>query len=105
MHTVTRQMRSGFVGIEILLVLVVFAVIFGVIRKCATPADSPKADTGTAQTMTEAARAGSAVLRLSRDADAAAPAVDAPAVDSTATAPSSGIGVMEVIQDFFEGLF
>ena len=116
MKTVTRQWRSGFFGIEILLILVVIAAIFGVFSADTKPttSESPKADTGAAKTITDTARAGAAVLNLSRAAGGDAPAADTPAVDvppvdptidPTTVDPAAGTGALEVIKDVFEGVF
>lgn len=110
MKTAMAQLRSGFTGIEIILVLIIATVIGAVVRSCkSTPSGSQQSTTssqvsGTAQGVKDTAQAGTAVLRLTREAGADAPDAIAPTVEPGVADPEVGGGVLDILEDIFEGL-
>jgi hypothetical protein len=114
MCIVTQQARAGFVCIGCLLMVIIFVVILAVLANSATPND-PNAQrstdtnqvSATAKAVKDSAQAGRALMGLQGQADAdppaaAAPTVDAPAVDP---APVGDDGFLDILKDIFEDLF
>jgi hypothetical protein len=112
MQTIYREVRAGFCGIEVLAVLIIIVVLIAVLASSVKPKDagtqpiaSPAQVTGTGKGADDAARAGSAVIRLTRDAtadDTAPPAAD-PGTDVDPT-PDPEVGD-DILEDIIEGLF
>jgi type II secretory pathway pseudopilin PulG len=120
MNTVTRQLRSGFMGIEILVVLIIIVLLFSALASLFNPsapagkqAGVSAQGSGSAQTVNDAVRTGTAVIRMTGAAGsdqppAAAPTPD-PAADPAPTDPApadptSGDGLDGIIQDILDGL-
>jgi hypothetical protein len=109
MQTINREGRAGFCGIEVLAVLIIIVVLIAVLATSVKPKDSetqpvasPAQVTGTGKGADDAARAGSAVIRLTRDAtaDDTAP----PAADPTPTDPDAGAVLDDILEGLFDGL-
>jgi hypothetical protein len=92
------------------LVLVIGAIVAFVVRSCNSASSGKQQSaassqvSGTAQDLRTSAQAGSAVIRLTRDASAEAPAVDVPAVGPAIADPDTGGGLFEILEDVVEGL-
>jgi hypothetical protein len=109
MNTVKRQLRTGFTGIEIILVLIVCVVIIGALAKSADQTASsgqkavgPNDVSSTAQAVKETARAGTAVIRLSGAANDGDSAAEVPTVDPTSLDPQAGDGVGDILEDLVD---
>jgi type II secretory pathway pseudopilin PulG len=110
MHMATQQFRSGFTGIEILLVVIILVVIFAALAKPAnqTASDGKQSSTpnevaGNARAIAESARAARAVTGLMRQGSGDEPLGAAPALDPVAIDPVSGDGLDDILEDLFDG--
>ena len=110
MDMARRHLRRGFTGIEILIVLVIVGMISAAFPGCnqepsGGPEDrAPREVPRKTQEMEDAARTGTAVMRMARmaqDAGGEAPAVDAPAVGPSDGDPGVGDILIELLQDVF----
>jgi len=111
MAMATQQFRSGFTGIEILVVLIILVVIFAALAKPANQtaydgkqSGTPSEVAGTARAVTESARAARAVTSLMRQGSRDESPAAAPTLDPTATDPVSGDGLEDILEDLFDGL-
>jgi len=121
MNTVRRQRRSGFLVIEILVVLILIAIISALAGNSAPPATAPSPQqSGTtsptpanAEVVKETAHAGAAVVRMGLGASANQPATgdDPPAaaepnIEATGAdpAPDAGDGAGDILDGLFDGL-
>jgi type II secretory pathway pseudopilin PulG len=105
-----QQFRSGFTGIEILLVVIILVVIFAVLAKPGNQTASggkqsstPNEVAGNARAIAESARAARAVTGLMRQGSGDEPPAAAPALDPTDTDPVSGDGLDDILDDIFDG--
>jgi type II secretory pathway pseudopilin PulG len=115
MKTARRNGRTGFTGIEIILVLIIGAIVSSMVASCNSTAFDEQQSrassqmSGTLQGVKNAAQAGTAVLRFTREAATEAPDTIAPdtiALDTIVPAadPAVGDGALEILEGLLEGL-
>jgi len=114
MNTLTRRLRSGFCGIELLVAVIIVAAIYAGVTKYGIPllatggqkSGPTTQDSGTAQTLKEAAYAGAAAVRMTgntgNDQPAVVPAPDPTTPDPTAAEPAAGDWLGDILEDIFD---
>jgi hypothetical protein len=111
MKTVTRQSRSGFIGIGILLVLIVLVIIFAGLAKLIAantsggqqPGSSSQVS-GTGQVLKDTSHISTALIHMGGQSGPDEPPDVAPIPDPAPVDPASGDGVDDILDGIFDGL-
>jgi predicted lipid-binding transport protein (Tim44 family) len=118
MNTARHQFRSGFLGIDILVMLIIIAIISAIVGHCSHPTTAPSSQPskassqapGTAKAVAETARATTAVAHMAQGQEADQSAVDsdpptaaASGSDATDADPAAGDGLGDILDSIFDG--
>ena len=116
MRRTSWQWRSGFLGIELLVMLIIFVFAGAIVETGASPTTAPSSRpseasipvTGTAKAVSETVRAAAAVDRMAQSPDVDQPATegdqpaDAPSPDVTDEGSDFGTSVGDLLDSIFD---
>jgi type II secretory pathway pseudopilin PulG len=115
MNTLTRQWRSGFTGIEILVVVIILVILFARANSTKSSTGGPQSGasnqvSGTAQAVKESALAGSAVIHVAgaaaaEDSTDAASTADPAGADLAPADAASDADSVDGLDDILDGIF
>jgi hypothetical protein len=114
MNTLTRRLRSGFCGIELLVAVIIVAAIYAGVTKYGIPllatggqkSGPTTQGSGTVQTLNVAAHTGAAVMQMTggtgNDQPVVVPTPDPTTPDPTAAEPASGDWLGDILESIFD---